>query len=97
MLAAVSVLWFIDCYRRCLCVYIAKVELEERYPRRFDHSDCHCYQHPPRGNNRNPCNVLWRGAAEGFFHEFAGIAVFMVSVVILVGIGFLLNRMEKTG
>ena len=37
------------------------------------------------------------GAAEGFFHEFAGVAVFMMSVVVLIGIGALLNRMGKSG
>lgn len=38
-----------------------------------------------------------RETAEGFFHEFAGIAVFMLSVVILVGVGILLTKIGKDG
>jgi exosortase len=34
-------------------------------------------------------------AAEGFFHEFAGLAVFAVALVLLAGLGSLLNRGEK--
>lgn len=32
------------------------------------------------------------GAAEGFFHEFAGFAVFAVAMVMLIALGALLNR-----
>lgn len=34
-------------------------------------------------------------AAEGFFHEFAGIAVFALAIAILVGIGMILRRVGK--
>ena len=34
-------------------------------------------------------------AAEGFFHEFAGLAVFAVALVMLAGLGSLLNRGGK--
>lgn len=39
----------------------------------------------------------WWGAkaAEGFFHEFAGLAVFGVAIVLLVGLGALLGREGK--
>jgi len=39
----------------------------------------------------------WWGskAAEGFFHEFAGLAVFGVAIVLLVGLGALLGRGGK--
>ncbi|MSM38708.1 MAG: exosortase [Geobacter sp.] len=39
----------------------------------------------------------WWGAkaAEGFFHEFAGLAVFGVAIVLLVGLGALLGRERK--
>ncbi|GAB7024027.1 exosortase A [Salidesulfovibrio brasiliensis] len=36
-----------------------------------------------------------RQAAEGFFHEFAGIAVFVMALVLLLASGFILKRMEK--
>jgi exosortase len=34
-------------------------------------------------------------AAEGFFHEFAGLAVFGVALLMLAGLGALMNRGEK--
>ena len=34
-------------------------------------------------------------AAEGFFHEFAGIAVFALAIAILVGIGMILRRVGR--
>jgi exosortase len=34
-------------------------------------------------------------AAEGFFHEFAGLAVFVVAIVSLVGLGTVLGRSRK--
>ncbi len=34
-------------------------------------------------------------AAEGFFHEFAGLAVFAVALLLLAGLGTLMNRGEK--
>lgn len=34
-------------------------------------------------------------AAEGFFHEFAGLAVFAVALVLLAGLGKLMSRGEK--
>lgn len=34
-------------------------------------------------------------AAEGFFHEFAGLAVFAVALVLLAGLGSLMNRGAK--
>lgn len=35
-------------------------------------------------------------AAEGFFHEFAGLGVFMLSVMLLIVIGILLNKTGKS-
>ena len=38
----------------------------------------------------------WGGkAAEGFFHEFAGLAVFVVAIALLIGLGTLLARVKK--
>lgn len=39
----------------------------------------------------------WWGtkAAEGFFHEFAGLAVFALAMVMLVSLGTLLSRVQK--
>ncbi len=34
-------------------------------------------------------------AAEGFFHEFAGLVVFAVALMLLAGLGSLMNRREK--
>lgn len=34
-------------------------------------------------------------AAEGFFHEFAGIAVFALAIALLVGIGMILRRVGR--
>jgi exosortase len=34
-------------------------------------------------------------AAEGFFHEFAGLVVFAVALMLLAGLGTLMNRGEK--
>jgi exosortase len=36
-------------------------------------------------------------AAEGFFHEFAGMAVFVMAMVLLVGVGSFLGRYHKGG
>lgn len=35
------------------------------------------------------------GAAEGFFHEFAGLGVFALALVLLFGFGALLRRLER--
>lgn len=39
-------------------------------------------------------HYIGRGAAEGFFHEFAGMAVFALALVLLSGTAFIFRRME---
>jgi exosortase len=39
--------------------------------------------------------VFERKAAEGFFHEFAGMGVFIMSLVLLISLGVMLKRFEE--